>query len=285
MKKNLKFCVSFVIVIITSASSNVLGMNGNIQEIDCKIQVWREAQKRDDDYYCDIRDKLHTTTPSTRTRAVESILQYEMVKELRNKQIELYMQCRLYIAQPSYEAGPSMSIATHGYEAIYERFLNGVLIYRPNRDGSDIGTVALPIKELKDPMDGTFDLSRCGDSGKYLIISTGYRKEKKPENTMKLEIWIAPRFLIEKELSSMAAHFKPIMKNWTQEVPVGIFWNWGDERRMNRYDYLTTMDMDNLSKINLYKNWKASTHFHDEDGGKAHVRRNMGLKAFYVHFR
>ena len=100
-----------------------------------------------------------------------------------------------------------------GYEDIYDRFLNGKLIYKPDPN-SDEGKVELRIADLEDPLNGTFDLSRCGDTGKYLSIATGYRKGKKPENASKVEIWFAPRFLIEKELNGAAAHFKPIMGNW-----------------------------------------------------------------------
>ena len=82
-----------------------------------------------------------------------------------------------------------------GYEKIYERFRNGVLIYRPKK-GSDEGMIKLRIADLENPLDGTFDLSRCGHVMKYLSISTGYRKRKKVENASKVEIWFAPRFLI-----------------------------------------------------------------------------------------
>jgi len=146
-----------------------------------------------------------------------------------------------------------------GYEDIYDRFLNGKLIYKPDPN-SDEGKVELRIADLEDPLNGTFDLSRCGDTGEYLSISTGYRKEKKQENFNKVEIWLAPRFLIEKELNGTAAHFKPIMGNWKQEAPVGLFWthgNWAvDDRDM---DYLVTESMDDLSKINLYENWRNRT--------------------------
>jgi serine/threonine protein kinase len=150
---------------------------------------------------------------------------------------------------------PAIPLVAQGHEAIYQRFLNGVLIYRPNGDGNDNGRINLPIRELGNPLEGTFDLSRCGDTGKYLSIATGYRKGKKPENASKVEIWFAPRFLIEKELNGSAAHFKPIMGNWKQEAPVGMFCTWGGWDSLSDYDYLTTESMDNLSKINLYENW------------------------------
>lgn len=152
----------------------------------------------------------------------------------------------------------SVPIAAQGHEAIYQRFLNGVLIYRP--DGkSDNGRINLRISDLVNPLEGTFDLSQCGDTGNYLSISTGYRKVKRPENASKVEIWFAPRFLIERELGTTAGHFKPIIDNWKQDVaPVGMFWTWGDWDDLGWYDYLTTENMENLSKIDLYENWKKS---------------------------
>ena len=145
------------------------------------------------------------------------------------------------------------------YEAIYERFLNGALVYRPTQ-GSDAGMVTLPIRELSNPLEGTFDLSRCWGASEDLSISTGYCKEKKPENAGKVEIWIAPRFLIEKELDTTAAHFKPIMANWKHEAQVGMFWTWGGSDNMDRYDYLINQSMSELSNGNLYEKWVASTH-------------------------
>jgi len=150
---------------------------------------------------------------------------------------------------------PIPSIA-QGYEDIYRRFVKGTLIYRPDQS-SDKGRIDLPIAALANPLEGTFDLSRCGGTGKYLSISTGYRKGKKPENASKVEVWFALRFLVEKELNGTASHFKPIMGNWKQEqAPVGIFWTRGNWDNMGAYEYLTTESMESLSKIDLYENWK-----------------------------
>lgn len=140
------------------------------------------------------------------------------------------------------------------YEDIYDRFLNGKLIYKPD-PSNDERKVELRIADLEDPLNGIFDLSCCGNMENYLSISTGYRKRKRLENASKAEIWFAPRFLIEKELNGTASHFKPIMDNWKQEASVGMFWTWGGWGDMDRYDYLTTENMDNLSKIDLYESW------------------------------
>jgi hypothetical protein len=109
------------------------------------------------------------------------------------------------------------------------------------------------------PLEGTFDLSRCGDTGKYLSISTGYRKGKKPENANKVEIWFAPRFLVEKEINGSASHFKAVFPaKWPTTAPVGMFWTWGGSDDLGWYDYLTSENIENLSKIDLYENYKLS---------------------------
>lgn len=158
--------------------------------------------------------------------------------------------------KPSIETKLTIPLAAQGHESIYQRFLNGVLIYRPQK-GCDDGMVRLSIRELGTPLEGTFDLSKCGNIGKYLSIATGYRKAKKPENENKVEIWIAPRFLIERELGTMAAHFMPIMDNWKQDAaPIGMFWTWGGWDDLGWYDYLTNESMENLSKMDLYVHFR-----------------------------
>jgi hypothetical protein len=138
------------------------------------------------------------------------------------------------------------------------RFFEGKLIYRPNLN-RDEGRVHLFISALPNPLEGEFDLSSCGDTGKVLSINTGYRKGKKEENANKTEIWTAPWFLIEGELDTMATHFKPTMDSWKQEqAPVGMFWTWGGCDNLARYDYLASESTINLSKNDLYKNWCGS---------------------------
>lgn len=139
---------------------------------------------------------------------------------------------------------------TRGYEDVYLRFLGGALIYKKGQPGE----VKLPIAALANPLEGVFDLSRCGDSGQHLSISTGYRKGKKAENTNKVEIWLAPRFLIERNLATTAAHFQPIMNDWNAaSAPAGVFWDWGSWDNLGWFDYLITNSFDQLSDNNLYE--------------------------------
>lgn len=144
------------------------------------------------------------------------------------------------------------------------RFLNGKLIYRPNGDRNDDGKIEMRIADLSNPFDGTFDLSRCGSTGNYLSISTGYRKEKKAENASKVEIWLAPRFLIERNLAATAGHFQEIMGGWDgAAAPVGIFWNWGGWDNLGYYDYLTTNNMDEIGSENLFEKQITAVHAYE----------------------
>jgi hypothetical protein len=166
------------------------------------------------------------------------------------KEWQPFIEDELKVGAPIWKARYGV---TPENEHIYQQFLNGVLIYRPNPQ-SDEGMVELKISDLPNPLEGTFDLSGCGDTGKYLSISTGYRKETISENSDKLEIQLAPRLMIEKNLGSSAGHFLPIMDNWNEETaPIGIFWSWGGGSNLSRYDFLTTMRTHEISSKNLYE--------------------------------
>ena len=168
-----------------------------------------------------------------------------------------------------------------GYEEIYKRFVAGKLIYKPDPN-SNSGNIELPFSDLDNPLEGTFDLTGCGNSNKYINISTGYRKGKKIENADKVEIWISPRFLIEKNISASAGHFQPIMNEWSADVaPVGVFWTWGGWDDLGWYDYLVTKSYSMLSKDNLYKIWLCA-------GGDGRftrwTRRYIDMQNFMLYF-
>jgi len=165
---------------------------------------------------------------------------------------------------------------------VFDKIYNGKLIYRPNPN-SDDGKIELPISALKHPLKGKFDLSKCGDAGNYLSINMGYRKKMNPENAEKVEIWVALRILIEKELDGTASHFKPIMENWdTEKAPGAIFFTWGGWDNLGWYDYLTSENMDDLSKVDLYKNWEKTAPGRIGEGVRvrAHVPASRLLSSF-----
>ena len=150
-----------------------------------------------------------------------------------------------------------------------QRFLKGVLIYRPNGK-SDEGMVTLKISDLENPFEGTFDLSGCGDAGLYLNISTGHRKEKNLQKVNKIEMLVVLRHLVVKELQGSASHLNDMLlendkwfrDRWTKKrASVGIFWTWGGWDNMEWYDYLTHQSREELSNKNLYKKWSAISRF------------------------
>src|SRR3990167_2409765 len=174
----------------------------------------------------------------------------------------------LAVAAPgagSIPARPAPSIAipeiARGHEDIYERFLKGVLVYRPN-EGSDVGKIELPIAALANPLESTFDLSKCGDTGQYLSISTGYRKVQTTANANKVEIWFTPRFLVDKEMPHLAPnhHMRQVIRSWdSARAPIGIFWTWGGWNatdHMMYCDYLTTESIEEVGSENLLKKYQ-----------------------------
>ncbi len=124
----------------------------------------------------------------------------------------------------------------HGHEEIYQRFIGGKLIYKPDPN-SDIGKIELQIASLLNPLESTFDLSRCGDTGNYLSISTGYKKGKIAANDGKAEVWIVPKFVVEKDVGGGGIlsvfrtvpvdHYRDIINEWT--APFGLFYTWGSD--------------------------------------------------------
>ena len=159
-------------------------------------------------------------------------------------------------------SGLNIPEKARGHEVIYHRFLAGRLVFKPNKD-NDIGKIELPIAALANPLDGTFDLLRCGDTGKYLSIATGYRKSQLPVNQGKVEIWITPKFVIEKDLNTTAKKYSKIINTlklsseWTS--PIGILWTYGKWSDSDgNCDHLTYKSFEEISTENLYENWKGS---------------------------
>jgi hypothetical protein len=181
---------------------------------------------------------------------------------------------------------PAIPDIARGHENIYLSFLNGKLTYRPT-PGSDDGKIELLIRDIMDPntLEGRFDLSRCVGVSE-LSINTGYRKERNPENIDKLEVWITPRFLIERKLSTTASQFSGIMTSWPEEAAIGIFYNYGDWEDLFWFEYVINNPIEQLGNDNLYEKWRTSrTTLKSKlsDGtwayppGKASVRRSDPL--------
>lgn len=146
---------------------------------------------------------------------------------------------------------------------VFWRLFKGTLIYKPNPN-SEEGRVTLFISSLPNPLKGEFDLSNCGDVGKYLSINTGYRQGEKDENADKIEIWLTPRFLVAKEMPQLDPnhYIRSISENWdAARAPIGIFWTlggWNAVEHMSYCDYLTTESMEELGSENLLIKYQKS---------------------------
>jgi len=167
---------------------------------------------------------------------------------------------------------------------IYQRLVKGGLIYKPD-ERSDNGRIKLPISALWNPLEGTFDLSQCGeDAGKYTNISTGYRKWRRAENADKMEICFPLRFLIEKDLNTTAKHFREIYNSWTVKAPVGIIWIYGgDEGDIKSYDHLTTQSLNEICNKDVFEKWMEAVRYTDNLFNFASADEHRTLQKFHVY--
>lgn len=110
-----------------------------------------------------------------------------------------------------------------GHEGLYKQFISWKLIYKKGQPDQ----VILPFSSFlnsSNPLEGTFDLSQCGNTGKSLIISIGYHKLSEIENAGRIGIWIAPIFSIKKEFDAAASYFG-VCSSWYASISsIGIFW-------------------------------------------------------------
>lgn len=221
-------------------------------------------------------------------REEERAQKQRVAEERRQKELAEEAERQQQLTVSRRPMGMPIPEIARGYEEIYRLFYNGKLVYKPDPN-SDAGRIDLPIASLANPLEGTFDLSRCGDTWKYLSIHTGYKKGKIASNKDKVEIWFVPRFMVENDLtktgifsSSPAKHLQPIMDKWPAEVaPIGILWTWWNDD-IKYYDYLTTQAPENLSDNNLYEKWMWSW---PAEGGSRGGREWGGVvRGFHVHF-
>ena len=127
--------------------------------------------------------------------------------------------------------------------------LDGKLIYTP--DNGEEAT--FNIKDLINP-NGCIDLSDeiFGDASRYLLITTDLEQFFSfKEDSRRLVMLIAPQFLIEEKIEPSAKPFEEIMDNW--QAPIGIFWRVEGTKNLGSYWYLTSKNLIEISKNNVYK--------------------------------
>lgn len=187
---------------------------------------------KDGQYYC---VAVHTTGPVEVPHHNAGVRITERKKSL----IDIWTDWIIPRRDPGSLLGASLfPMVGSDFSTDHERFLAGKLLYRPNfllktpREDRDVGMIEVPFRSLEDPLNGTFDLSDFGETGKYLSIHTGYKKGKIPGNEGKLEIWIMPMFLVEEDLGTTAWYLRPIMSEWKDSSkipsPYGLLFTKGD---------------------------------------------------------
>lgn len=158
------------------------------------------------------------------------------------------------IERPLAAPGSDLPAIARGNEEVYRRFMNGALVYKPN-ENNDSDMIRFPFSYWVNPetMRGECDLSRCGNIGQYLSINAGYRDTNR--NIRKVEVWITPRFVLQKGLGESFGHYNNIKADWQSDV--GILWTYGTWGAANGdCDYLTNQNFDIISSQNLLTLWE-----------------------------
>lgn len=215
---------------------------------------------------------IHEMISDLSTRNNDSNSEYmDNAKSLCADWYQFISNCHKFINEMQYTS-PLIEEGTVNLEqkCLHELFYNLELVYNPNPD-SEEGLVRFKISDLPNPQEGTFDLSQCGDAGKYLTISTGYPQKESVENKNKLEIWIVRRDFIEEELKenrvqqlkghfpewSDKADYKYIcgLTEWKKNVPIGIFWTRSDWRETHLHNATIDQSISSLKSKTLYEHW------------------------------
>jgi hypothetical protein len=149
-------------------------------------------------------------------------------------------------------------------------FYNGNLRYTPTDGGQ---AVSLKFSDLKD---GTFDLSKCGDAGKYLVITENIARFFNVGEDKTL-VGIMPCHRVLQEIKDLPEHpFFPLKATLDPDkASVLLFWRDGDNTNLKRFDYLITASVRDISSRNLYENWV---------GGRVDTHVTYTYKAVQVDF-
>jgi hypothetical protein len=136
-------------------------------------------------------------------------------------------------------------------QRVEDKLASYKLIYLPDPAGES-DKIDIPFSSLVNPARGEFSLLNCGNLGRFISINTGYKQRYQEQNAQKLEIFIALRGLVEKDLEGPAAHLKPIWHKWSPSCPIGVFYSLGYSKNLNEYDYFMR---ESLNDMNLYTCW------------------------------
>ncbi len=134
-------------------------------------------------------------------------------------------------------------------EAIFQIFSKAKLVYKPNVN-NDEGKIELLFSKFVNLHNGVFDLSKCDEADKYLRFTTNpsifFALEE--ANNAKLNIFMAPHYLINKFITTAAKPFDGIIHNWKKAtVPIAFFLRMSSWTNAAYFYYLTTKSVEQLS--------------------------------------
>ena len=254
------------------------GLKNNVEEWTASLGLYEKWGVIDCGDFIPIIDFLDTGLRDQCRQVMSQYWTGHWVRDLENRNISLPA---LQMVLQKIEQPRRIYNLTPPEEIIYQRFLRGVLIYKKDQPDE----AKLPIANLAKPVEGTFDLSGCGETGNYIEVHTGHytedrkkqiredriRRKSRPQpeggnpniNVKHVDIWLSPRFLIEKNLASVT-HFSSIMDHWDREnAPVGLFWTWSEWDNLSWFDYLTSVSMEAMGTDSLpvkyEKAWQSPT--------------------------
>ncbi len=242
MKKNLKFITTSLFVALTLvAPASTMASSENPDETDCTHQT------------CSV------TLGGVASDNKIPIFADAIGMGVKPSTLQLVCKEWYHIIRPKNNILKDKYIkAWHGVtpqnEKTSEQFLNGALIYRPVHTSEECN-ISIKFSASIAPFNKMFNLSKCGDADKDLVITTDpsvFFSERED----KIVILITLHSLAKKKLDTTCAPFKPIMKGWNEgTAPVGLFWRLGGWADLTWYDYLTSSSLSDISSRNLFENW------------------------------
>ena len=138
------------------------------------------------------------------------------------------------------------------HDSLCNTFANASLIYKKGTNDE----VVLPFSDLiKNPFEGTFDLSDCGNTSQYLRITTNpatfFKVDDKGSGIV--NILIAPHFLIEKLTNTDKERLEACFaENWNKdEAPIVMGWRWSGQGGVGSVVYLAAPNLKRGEQINL----------------------------------
>jgi hypothetical protein len=169
--------------------------------------------------------------------------------------------------QPSMSGEAVIPEIAKGFEDVYRQFLKGKLVYKPNKDNDD-GRIDFPIASLANPLEGTFDISRCAEFGQEIEVSTGFRTNVNPANKSKLEVWIVPQFVLQSDPRAKSINDSLQSNEKHRGKPFAILFTWGGWKDLSWHEVTGIVgdEFDTLFQVWRKAPTSADAHMPSGDG-------------------